>query len=535
MLAQDIPPNDRRRQSNARRASALAVIIRGPAGAGAHGSFPLPFRQSLRRQGADFRAGGVSRRAGEGRFRRHARPSGARCAGARLRRVGATQGDQRAARIAAALFVRARGSCGRLARLERDPAPRFRRPHPVERAHARLARPHHRGGLCRARPQVSDLGAQAVRGAFRGGQGSSAAIADGDRRRRDAGGAGVSAGRGEGSIAAGGLARHAPVLLAEALQALSVREGGVYVDGTFGAGGYTRALLQRGARVVAIDRDPYALADGQALAAAFAGRLNLIEGRFADLDAIARRTGFDHVDGVALDVGVSSMQLDEAARGFSLRRDAPLDMRMEAKGPNAADILRDADEATIADILFYFGEERAARRIARAIIVDRVTAPYVSTRQLAEMIARVAPARPGEATHPATRTFQALRIAVNDELGQLLGGLMAAERALKPGGRLAVVSFHSLEDRIVKLFLARRSGRGRAPSRLLPGEPAPLAPSFGVAAGQPILPGPAEVAANPRARSAKLRFAERLDAPAQGRDEDLEALTRPPAARSGRG
>ena len=326
----------------------------------------------------------------------------------------------------------------------------------------------------------------------------------------------MSAGRGEDSIAAGGLARHAPVLLAEALQALNVREGGVYIDGTFGAGGYTRGLLERGARVIAVDRDPFALADGQALAADFAGRLNLTEGRFADLDAIARRTGFDHVDGVALDLGVSSMQLDEAARGFSLRRDAPLDMRMEAKGPSAADILREADEATIADILFYFGEERASRRIARAIVADRESAPYVSTRQLAEMIARVAPARPGEATHPATRAFQALRIAVNDELGQLLGGLMAAERALKPGGRLAVVSFHSLEDRIVKLFLARRSGRGRAPSRLLPGEPAPLAPSFGVAAGQPILPGPAEIAANPRARSAKLRFAERRDGAGAG-------------------
>ena len=228
------------------------------------------------------------------------------------------------------------------------------------------------------------------------------------------------------------------------------------------------------------------------------------------------------------------MQLDQAERGFSLRRDAPLDMRMEGKGRSAADILRDDDEATIADILFYFGEERAARRIARAIVADRKTSPYVSTLQLAEMIARVAPARPGEATHPATRAFQALRIAVNDELGQLLGGLEAAERILAPGGRLAVVSFHSLEDRIVKQFFARRAGRGRAASRLLPGESAPPPATFRLAGGQPVAPGDAEIAANPRARSAKLRFAERTDAPPPGRDAEIEALTRPPS-RPGRG
>ena len=192
--------------------------------------------------------------------------------------------------------------------------------------------------------------------------------------------------------AAGGLARHVPVLLAETVGALAPRAGGVIVDGTFGAGGYSRALLEAGARVVAIDRDPAAIAGGAALVAEFSGRLTLVEGRFAELDAIARAGGFDRVDGVALDVGVSSMQLDEAERGFSLRRDAPLDMRMEAKGRSAADILAEDDEATIADILFHFGEERAARRIARAIVADRKTAPYVSTLQLAEMIARVAPA-----------------------------------------------------------------------------------------------------------------------------------------------
>ena len=345
----------------------------------------------------------------------------------------------------------------------------------------------------------------------------------------------MNAGRGETPVAAGGPVRHIPVLLAEALEALKVDAGGCYVDGTFGAGGYSRALLERGARVVAIDRDPSAIVAGQSLAAASQGRLTLIQGRFADLDAIAFGAGAAPLAGVALDIGVSSMQFDEAERGFSLRSDAPLDMRMEGAGRSAADILREDSEETIADILYHFGEERAARRIARAVVVDRETAPYVSTRLFAEMIARVAPARPGELTHPATRAFQALRIAVNDELGQLLGGLEAAERALAPGGRLAVVTFHSLEDRIVKQFFARRSGRGQAASRLLPGEPAPEAPTFSVPSGQPILPGEAERAGNSRARSAKLRFGERTAAPARRRDPALEALTRLPATRERRG
>src|SRR5208282_4943120 len=272
----------------------------------------------------------------------------------------------------------------------------------------------------------------------------------------------------------------------EALEALNARADELVFDGTFGAGGYSRALLERGARVVAIDRDPAAVAAGQDLVAASHGRLRLVEGRFGDLDAIARRLAAAPLDGVVLDVGVSSMQLDEASRGFSLRRDAPLDMRMEGAGRSAADILREDDEGRIADILYHYGEERAARRIARAIVADRETSPYVSTRQLAAMIARVAPARPGETTHPATRAFQALRIAVNDELGQLLGGLEAAERILAPGGRLAVVAFHSLEDRIVKQFLAGRSGRGHAASRRLPGEPAEPSPTFDVPRGQPV-------------------------------------------------
>ena len=230
----------------------------------------------------------------------------------------------------------------------------------------------------------------------------------------------------------------------------------------FGAGGYTQALLERGANVVALDRDPAAIRGGADLVAASGGRLRLVEARFGDIGAVAQALGLEKADGIVFDIGVSSMQLDEAERGFSLRFDAPLDMRMDGKGRSAADILREEDEATIADILFHFGEERAARRIARAIVADRKTAPFVSTLQLANMVARVAPARRGELTHPATRTFQALRIAVNDELGELLRGLAAAESLLKPGGRLAVVTFHSLEDRIVKLFLGARSGRGRA-------------------------------------------------------------------------
>jgi 16S rRNA (cytosine1402-N4)-methyltransferase len=302
---------------------------------------------------------------------------------------------------------------------------------------------------------------------------------------------------------------HIPVLLGEVCDALGVRAGGLYLDGTFGAGGYTRALLERGARVVALDRDPTAIAGGAALVASYPERLRLVEARFGSLDEVAR-----DLDGVALDIGVSSMQIDEAERGFSLRFDAPLDMRMEKTGPTAADLLASLSAEEMADVFYNYGEERASRRLARAIVNDRATTPFVSTLQLAGLVARVAPAPPQERTHPATRVFQALRIAVNDELGQLARGLAAAERALKPGGRLAVVTFHSLEDRIVKQFFAVRGSKGRAVSRLLPGEPVPPAATFRLFPGQPVAPSEAETAANPRARSAKLRFAERLDAPA---------------------
>jgi 16S rRNA (cytosine1402-N4)-methyltransferase len=345
----------------------------------------------------------------------------------------------------------------------------------------------------------------------------------------------MTVGRGEATPPAGGPARHIPVLLQEAVAALGVHEGGVYIDGTFGAGGYSRAILAQGGKVLAIDRDPDAIRAGQPLVAEAGGRLALIEGRFGALGSLAAANGYGDIAGVVLDIGVSSMQVDEAARGFSFRADAPLDMRMEGKGRSAADILAEEDEASIADILYYFGEERASRRIARAIVADRKTAPFVSTRRLAGLIERIAPARPGETIHPATRSFQALRIAVNDELGELARGLIAAEAILAEGGRLVVVSFHSLEDRIVKQFFARRSGRGEAAGRRLPGEKPAPAPTFAVVSRQPIGAGKAEIENNPRARSAKLRYGERTAAPPRGEDPEIMALTRPPTRNAGRG
>jgi 16S rRNA (cytosine1402-N4)-methyltransferase len=323
--------------------------------------------------------------------------------------------------------------------------------------------------------------------------------------------------------------RHAPVLLDEVLAALQPRSGGTYLDGTFGAGGYTRALLATpGARVVALDRDPSAIAAGASLVDASDGRLRLERARFGDLAAVARRLGVAAFDGVTFDIGVSSMQLDQPERGFSFRFDGPLDMRMESAGRSAADIVNSAEEAELADIFFHYGEERLARKLARAIVADRKAEPFRTTRQLAGLAGRIIPHKPAD-IHPATRVFQALRIAVNDELGQLVDGLTAAERYLAPGGRLAVVSFHSLEDRLAKRFLAERAGRGRARSRLLPGEPAIAAPTFDLIGSKPIVPGAAELATNPRSRSAKLRVAARTDAPARGDDPSLRALASLPA------
>ncbi len=339
----------------------------------------------------------------------------------------------------------------------------------------------------------------------------------------------MRAGRGEGeTLAAGGPARHLPVLRDEVLAALAPKAGEIFLDATFGAGGYTRAILSiEGTRVLGIDRDPTAIAAGQDLVAEAQGRLMLAQGAFSRLESIAQARGISSFDGIAFDIGVSSMQLDDAARGFSFRQDGPLDMRMAHEGPAAADIINGADEARLADILYYFGEERASRRIARAIVAERARAPFTSTLRLAECIARAAPAKPG-AIHPATRSFQALRIAVNDELGELVKALVAAERMLNEGGRLAVVTFHSLEDRIVKQFFASRSGHGEARSRLLPGELEKPMPTFIVAGKQPVLPTAAEITRNPRARSAKLRFATRTAAAARAAEPALVLLAQLP-------
>ena len=307
-------------------------------------------------------------------------------------------------------------------------------------------------------------------------------------------------------------ASHVPVMAEEALAALAVVPGGLYLDGTFGAGGYTKAILAAGGRVLALDRDPTAIAAGQDLVAASGGRLVLAQTRFSRMEQAARDCNVGPFDGIVLDIGVSSMQIDEAERGFSFRFDGPLDMRMERTGRSAADLVNELEQDALANLLYLYGEERASRRIARAIIAEREKAPIASTRVLAETIRRANPGKPNE-IHPATRSFQALRIAVNEELDELTQALAAAERLLRPGGRLALVTFHSLEDRIVKHFFAERSGRGRAASRLLPGEIAPPPPTFKILKGQPVAPSARECHENPRARSAKLRWAERSDAP----------------------
>ena len=317
----------------------------------------------------------------------------------------------------------------------------------------------------------------------------------------------------DSSAVAGGLARHIPVLARRAVSWLGVRDGGVYVDATFGAGGYAGTILATaGARVIAIDRDETAIAAGAALFEAAEGRLTLAEGRFSELDVIAAAHGAAAVDGVVFDLGLSSMQIDEAARGFSFRLEGPLDMRMGREGSSAADVVAHANERDLAFIIAKLGEERHARAIARAIVKFRAARAIVTTRALAEIVARIVRTREGS-IHPATRTFQALRIFVNEELAELARGLAAAERVLNPGGRLVVVAFHSLEDRIVKTFLAERS-RAPAASRHRP-QLATAAATFRVLTRRPETPDDAEIAANPRARSAKLRAAERTDAAAR--------------------
>ncbi|WP_262694882.1 16S rRNA (cytosine(1402)-N(4))-methyltransferase RsmH [Kordiimonas aquimaris] len=314
--------------------------------------------------------------------------------------------------------------------------------------------------------------------------------------------------------------KHIPVLLDEVVTALSPVSGEVYVDGTFGAGGYTRAVLGAAdCGVVAIDRDPHAVGRAGAFVQEFGERFRICEGCFGDMDTLLSKAGTPTVNGIMLDIGVSSFQLDEAERGFSFREDGPLDMRMSAEGESAADVVNTYDEGALADIIYQYGEERKSRRIASAIVKRRDAEVFSRTLDLANLIEAVlgrAPVQKGRrSVHPATRTFQALRIHVNDELGELRRGLRAAEAALAEGGRLVVVSFHSLEDRIVKSFMAERSGRVPSASRHMPATvgTGPSA-SFSMQSAKVVKPSRDEEQRNPRARSARLRVAIRTSAQA---------------------
>ncbi len=320
---------------------------------------------------------------------------------------------------------------------------------------------------------------------------------------------------------------HIPVLLTPLIKAAGPVTG-VWLDGTFGAGGYARGLLEAGAdAVIGVDRDPLALEMASAWQGDYGTRLKLVAGTFSDMDEQAAQTGHPELDGVVLDLGVSSMQLDLAERGFSFMRDGPLDMRMSQSGLSAADLVNTASEELLADILYHYGEERASRRIARAIVAARAIQPFETTLQLTRVIEKCLPRPKPNQSHPATRSFQAIRIAVNDELGQLVEGLEAAERALKSGGRFAVVTFHSLEDRVVKRFLQLRASTGGGGSRHAPEADAQI-PGFTLTPKKAIAPDEAELAQNPRSRSAKLRVATRTDAPAASVDRKALGLPKMP-------
>ena len=305
---------------------------------------------------------------------------------------------------------------------------------------------------------------------------------------------------------------HIPVMLSEVVDALRPRDGGCYVDGTFGGGGYTSAILDRAeCEVIAIDRDPDAISAGEPLVQRYAPRLRLIEGRFGELEQLLGAEGVSAVDGVALDLGVSSMQFDQSERGFSFRASGPLDMRMEKSGRSAGDLVNESDERDLADIFWRYGEERKSRRVAKAIVERRRAKRIETTGELADIVRRAVGPSAKDESDPATRAFQALRIAVNDELAELERGLAAAEQVLAPGGRLAVVSFHSLEDRAVKDFVRARAGRMPAPSRHAPPRGAQRT-TLREVTRKPMLPSAAEVAGNPSARSARLRVAEKVGA-----------------------
>ncbi|MEP4767803.1 MAG: 16S rRNA (cytosine(1402)-N(4))-methyltransferase RsmH [Roseibium sp.] len=322
----------------------------------------------------------------------------------------------------------------------------------------------------------------------------------------------------ENTPAVGGPERHVPVLLDEVLEWLDPKPGEVIIDGTFGAGGYSRAILDRKAKVIGVDRDPDAIAGGQDLVKQAKGELILVPGQFAELDIHARKSGFEAVDGVVLDLGVSSMQLDEADRGFSFMRDGPLDMRMEQAGPSAADVVNELPVRDLIRIIGFLGEEKRATSVAHAIERARLEKPFSRTIELANLIEKVLGRNPKKAQiHPATRTFQALRIYVNGELHQAAKALGAAEQILKPGGRLVLVSFHSLEDRIVKRFFQDRTKTRGGGSRHMPEEEVPPA-TFENLTRKAVEAADSETSENPRARSAKLRAGLRTDAPARELD-----------------
>lgn len=332
----------------------------------------------------------------------------------------------------------------------------------------------------------------------------------------------------DGSLADDGGARHVPVMIEEVMAALKLVPGELCVDGTFGAGGYSRRIVQTGAELIGIDRDPNAVAAGQAMEKEFPGQFHFVQSRFSQLDqAVATVKGADaQLDGVVLDIGVSSMQIDEAERGFSFMRDGPLDMRMSVSGPSAADVVNQLKAGDLARIFNFLGEERHAGRIARMIERRRVTEPFLRTRDLANSIEALVGRHPKDRIHPATRVFQALRVYVNEELAELARALIAAERVLKPGGRLVVVTFHSLEDRIVKRFFTDRAG-GTGGSRHLPEAHERLA-SFTPAVKGAVGPSAEEEGRNPRARSAKLRAGIRTNNPPLSTDLSLFGLPRLP-------